>query len=264
MLFEGKPMGRLHETPYYTRIALLGIAMYVGIEVVTLVVNLILEPSEWAYPVVVGGIVGAIGAVIYFVRPWGLIVGVLGGLVGILFSLNGLGDNLASPDSFFDFAYRAVIGLPATIFVLGGSIAGLVQHVRRRTSTSGPANVTSAVKSVLGLVAILSIASAVLTVASVHSVSLADKEGAITITAFGLRYDTDTLMATANGTTKIVFNNDDLGIHTFTIDAIDVDVRAGPLSEELLELNSPKPGTYVFYCRISGHEELMRGTLTVR
>src|SRR5260221_3216767 len=178
--FEDKPVNRLNERPYYTRIALLGIAMYLLIEGVILVVNLILEPSEWTYAVIVGGIAGAIGAVIYFVRPWGLIVGVLGGLVGILFAIDGLVDNLSSPDSFFDFAYRPIIGLAAAIFVLGGSIAGLVQHVRRRTSTSGPANVTRAVKGVLGLVAFLSITSAVLTVASVHGVSAAEKEGAIT------------------------------------------------------------------------------------
>jgi uncharacterized membrane protein len=84
--------------------------------------------------VIVGGLAGAIGAVISFVRPWGQVVGVLGGLVGILFSMNGLGDNLSSPDSFFDFAYRPVIGLAAIIFVLGGSTAGLVQHFRHRTS----------------------------------------------------------------------------------------------------------------------------------
>ena len=257
-------MDRLNKTPYYTRIALLGPAMYLLIEVAILVVTLILQPKEWAYAVIVGGIAGAVGAVIYFVRPWGLIVGVLFGLVGILFTLNGLGDNLSSPDSFFDFAYRPVIGLAAAILVLGGSIAGLVQHVRRRTSTSGPVNVTRVVKGVLGLVAVLSLTSAVLTVASVHRLSPADKDGAVTLTAFGLRYDTDTLMASANGTTRIVFKNDDLGIHTLTIAALDVDVRAGPRSEELLELHAPKPGTYVFYCRISGHEELMRGTLIVR
>ncbi len=257
-------MNKLHERSYYTRIALLGIAMYLLIEVVILVVNLILEPSEWAYAVVVGGIAGAIGAVIYFVRPWGLIVGVLGGLVGILFAIDGLGENLSSPDSFFDFAYRPIIGLAAAIFVLGGSIAGLVQHVRRRTSTSGPASVTRAVKGVLGLVAILSIASAVLTVAGVHRVSAAEKVGAITITAHGLKYDTDTLIAAVNGTTKFLFKNDDPIIHTFTIAALDVNVKVGPRSEALFELHSPTSGSYVFYCRISGHEDLMHGTLTVQ
>jgi hypothetical protein len=66
-------MQRLKEKPYYTRIALLGIAMYLFIEVVILIVTLIFEPSEWAYACIVGGIAGALGAVIYFVRPWGLL-----------------------------------------------------------------------------------------------------------------------------------------------------------------------------------------------
>ena len=256
-------MQRLKEKPYYTRIALLGIAMYLFIETVILVVTLIFEPSEWAYACIVGGIVAALGAVIYFVRPWGLIVGVFFGLLGIAFAIDGLGDNLSSPDSFLDFAYRPVVGLAAAIFVLGGSSAGLVQHFRGRASASGPANVTRAVKGVLGLVAILSIMSAVLTVAGVKGVSAADKQGATTITAHVTRFETDILTAAANGTTKFVFKNDDPIIHTFTIDALNIDVRVGPRSEKLFELKSPKPGTYDFYCRITGHTEQMHGTLTV-
>ncbi len=188
-------MQRLNEKPYYTRIALLGIAMYLFIEVVILIVTLIFEPSEWAYACIVGGIAAAVGAVIYFVHPWGLIVGVLFGLLGIAFAMDGLGDNLSSPDSFLDFAYRPVVGLAAAIFVLGGSSAGLVQHVRGRTSTSGPTSVTRAVEGVLGFVVILSVFSAVVTVAGVNGVSAADKLGATTITAQVTKYDTDSLTA---------------------------------------------------------------------
>ena len=79
---RGHTMQRLKEKPFYTRIALLGIGMYLFIEAVILVVTLVTEPSEWAYACIVGGIALALGAVIYFVRPWGLIVGVLGGLFG--------------------------------------------------------------------------------------------------------------------------------------------------------------------------------------
>jgi len=261
--FEAKALRRLIEKPYYTRIALLGIAMYLFIEVVILIATLIFEPSAWAYACIVGGIAGAVGAVIYFLRPWGLIVGVLFGLLGIAFAMDGLGDNLSSPDSFLDFAYRPVFGIAAAIFVLGGSSVGLVQHFRGRTSTSGPANVTRAVKGVLGLVAILSIFSAIRTVAGVNSVSATDRQGATTITAHVTRFETDTLTAAANGTTKFVFGNDDPILHTFTIDALNIDVKVGPRSEKLFELTSPKPGTYEFYCRISGHQEQMHGTLTV-
>ena len=257
-------MNVLKQRPYYTRIALLGVAMWLVIEAVILIVNLIFTPDWWLYAVVVGGIFGAIGAAIYFVRPWGLIVGVLGGLVAILFSTDGIGDNLSSPDSFFDFAYRPVIGLAATIFIVGGSVAGLVQHVRGRTSTSGPSSVTLAVKCVLGLVVVLSLVSAALTVTGVDRLSAADKEGATTITASGLAFDTATLTAAADGATKIVVRNDDMGVHTFTVAALGIDVKVGPRSENLIELTSPTPGTYEFHCRIKGHEDLMHGTLTVR
>ena len=256
-------MPRLNEKPYYTRIALLGIAMYLFIEAVILIVTLIFEPSEWAYALIVGGIAGAVGAVIYFVRPWGLIVGVLFGLVGMLFASDGLSENLSSPNSFLDFAYRPVIGLAAAVLVLLGSIAGLIQHIRGRTSTSGPAYVTNAVKGVVGLVAILSISSAVLTVAGVSRLSAADKQGATTITAHVTKFDTATLTASADGTTKFVFTNDDPIVHTFTIDVLDIDVKVGPRSEKGFSLTSPKPGTYEFHCRITGHGEQMHGTLTV-
>jgi hypothetical protein len=231
---------------------------------VILIINLIFAPSWWLYAVVVGGIFGAIGVAIYFVRPWGLVIGVLGGLVAILFATDGIGDNLSSPDSFLDFAYRPVIGLAAAIFILGGSVAGLVQHVRRRTSTSGPSIVTGAVRGVVGLVVIVSLLSAVLTVAGVDSVSAADKEGATTLTAFGLTFDTATLAAAADGATKIVVRNDDTIVHTLTVAALGIDVKVGPRSENLIVLTSPKPGTYEFYCRLTGHWETMHGTLTVR
>jgi uncharacterized cupredoxin-like copper-binding protein len=261
---EATAMNLLNQKPYYTRIALLGIAMYLCIEVVILIINLIFTPSWWLYSVVVGGIFGAIGAAIYFARPWGYIVGILGGLVAILFATDGIGDSLSSPDSFFDFAYRPVIGLAAAVFILGGSVAGLVQHVRRRTSASGAPNVTVAVKAVLGLVVILSLLSAVLTIAGVDRVSAADKKGATTITANGLTFDTATLTAAADGTTKIVVRNDDTIVHTFTVGALGIDVKVGPRSENLIVLTSPKPGTYEYYCRITGHWETMHGTLTAR
>ena len=166
-------MNSLKQKPYYTRIALLGVAMWLSTAALNVIANLIFVPEWWLYGVVVGGIFGAIGAAIYFVRPWGLIVGVLGGLVAILFSTDGIGDNLSSPDSFFDFAYRPIIGFAASVLLLGGSVAGLVQHVRGRTSTNGPSNVTLAGKGILGLVVIVSILPAVLTVAGIDPIGRA-------------------------------------------------------------------------------------------
>jgi uncharacterized cupredoxin-like copper-binding protein len=249
--------------PFYTRIALLGISMFLFFDALILIAILLFEPGAFAYPFIVGGIAAAFGLVIYFWRPWGLAVGVLGGLLALMFVSDSYADNITSPDSFFDFAYRPVFGLAGALFLLGGSSVGLVQHFRHRTSTDGPVVARRAVQGVLGLVAVLSLYSAVMTVAGIDSVSADDKAGATTITANVTKFDTDALEATAGSTTKFVVKNDDPIIHTFTIDALDIDVKVGPRSEALLVLDAPTAGTYEFHCRISGHEN-MRGMLTVK
>jgi plastocyanin len=249
--------------PYYTRLALAGIAVYIVIEVIILTTTLIIEPSEWEYAVIVGGVALAGGLAIYFWQPWGLVAGLLGGLFGIAFSLDGIGDNLSSPDSFLDFAYRPVIWLGGTILVLTGCAGGLIQHFRRRTSTSGPVIVTRGAMAVLGIVAVLATYSAVLTVAGIDHLSAAEKEGATVLTSRLWKFDLDNIEASSNGSTKIVLDNEDANIHTFTVDALDIDAKVGPLSEKLITLDTPPAGAYEFRCRIAGHED-MRGTLTVR
>ena len=68
-----------------------------------------------------------VGAAIYFWRPWGLVVGVLGGVLGLLFHGTTLPLALASPNSFYDFS-GAVLGTLGSLFILVGSVGGLVQH----------------------------------------------------------------------------------------------------------------------------------------
>ena len=72
--------------PFYTRIALLGLSIYLAFVAVLFAVTLALQPSEWEYPLIVGGIAGGVAQTIYLWRPWGLVVGLVVGLVGITFS----------------------------------------------------------------------------------------------------------------------------------------------------------------------------------
>lgn len=249
--------------PYYTRIALAGIALYLFIELLILVATLVFGPlSELWYPFLVGGLIVAGGAAIYFWHPWGLVVGLLGGLVGIMFSLDSIGENLSSPDSFLDFTYRPVFWSAGTLLLLVGSVAGLLQHFRHRTSPGGPRLVTLIARGVVAVVAILSVYSAVATIAGIDRVSAADRQGAVIITAHGAKFDLDALHAASAGSTKIVVRNDDPIVHTFTVDGLGIDVKVGPRSEKLIQLDGATPGTYQFHCRITGHSN-MRGTLTV-
>jgi plastocyanin len=66
-----------------------------------------------------------------------------------------------------------------------------------------------------------------------------------------------------SGKVTVAVSNRDLFWHTFTIDALKVDVRA-PVGRLRSVTFEAKPGTYTYYCRIPGHATLgMRGTLRV-
>lgn len=249
--------------PYYTRLALLGLGLYLSFVLLLLVLSLALEPSQWLYPCVVGGIGTALAAAVYFWRPWGLFVGLLGGLVGIPFSLDSIGANLSSPDSFIDFAYRPVVTLAATIILLTGCVSGLIQHFRKRTSPEGPKFVSIAVVGLLSAVGVLCLFSVVVTFTSVDHVSAVDSADATVLKARDLKFDRASLTASATGKTKILISNKDYIVHTFTVDGLGVDTKVGPRGESLVVLDAPKPGTYTFHCSVPGHES-MRGTLTVQ
>ena len=66
-----------------------------------------------------------------------------------------------------------------------------------------------------------------------------------------------------SGKVTVAVRNRDLFWHTFTIDALEVDVRA-PVGRLRTATFEAEPGTYTYYCRIPGHATLgMRGTLRV-
>jgi plastocyanin len=69
--------------------------------------------------------------------------------------------------------------------------------------------------------------------------------------------------AVPRGKVTVAVRNRDLFWHTFTINALKVDVRA-PVGRLRSVTFEAKPGTYTYYCRIPGHATLgMRGTLRV-
>jgi plastocyanin len=87
-------------------------------------------------------------------------------------------------------------------------------------------------------------------------------EGATEIETINVAFVPETIQAAA-GQVTVAVRNRDLFWHTFTIDALRVDVRA-PVGRLRTATFEARPGTYSFYCRIPGHETLgMRGTLTV-
>jgi plastocyanin len=137
-----------------------------------------------------------------------------------------------------------------------GAVAGLV-HLRDPAAGRGAAAPT-------GIVAVVFVfASLGLVWAMTDAELQVVPEGALEVQTTNVAFVPETLRA-SGGEVTVAVRNRDLFWHTFTIDALGVDVRA-PVGRLRTATFEAQPGTYSYYCRIPGHEALgMRGTLTVR
>ena len=140
------------------------------------------------------------------------------------------------------------------------SIVGLLTVIaafRRRPPVARPLGRTvAAVAIVAGLVAIASAGAA-------RPVQAASQSSSARIETKDTAYSTLELTARA-GEIRIEMTNNDLFWHTFTIDALGVDLRV-PLAGTRAAVFTAAPGVYQYYCQIPGHASAgMRGTLTVR
>ncbi|MGE0056725.1 MAG: cupredoxin domain-containing protein [Dehalococcoidia bacterium] len=253
-------MQRIMDRPFYTRIALLGVALVLSLAAFLFVVILIFSPDDVVFPIIMGVVALIVGALILFIPyPWGLVFAVLAGAVCFLFVSDKPELSFGSPDSFFDFIFP-VMFVPAGLFLLVGGITGLVQHFRHQP-TNGNSTLVAGVKGVFAVVVALLAISAVLTVLNLGSASAADKEGAAYLKTKDDEFTNQAISASPSG--KIVIDNRDPYLHTFTIDDLDLDVKIGGGSYAVINLDNVKPGEYFFHCRVSGHES-MDGKLTVQ
>jgi plastocyanin len=137
-----------------------------------------------------------------------------------------------------------------------GAVAGLV-HLRDPAAGRGAAAPTGVLAVVfifasLGLVWVMTDAAPQVAPA-----------GALEVETVNVTFVPDSLRA-SSGEVRVAVRNRDLFWHTFTIDALGVDVTA-PVGQLRSAAFEARPGTYSYYCRIPSHATLgMRGTITVR
>jgi plastocyanin len=85
----------------------------------------------------------------------------------------------------------------------------------------------------------------------------------VSVFARDTKFDPETLHAEP-GEVGIVFKNDDLFWHTFTISDLDASVTVATAGRRRLVIHDVKPGTYRYVCAIPGHESAgMKGELIV-
>ena len=86
----------------------------------------------------------------------------------------------------------------------------------------------------------------------------------VTIEAREFGFSPAAVTISASGATRIVVKDAGGIVHNLTIDELEIQVVVPPGSSGEVTIVDPEPGTYLFYCSISGHREAgMVGTLTV-
>jgi plastocyanin len=151
--------------------------------------------------------------------------------------------------------------IPASLvaFSLAGLIGAGGALARRRDPAAGNGAAATA-----GLLSVVFVATSLFLVGVMTPApSRQAPPGALLVESRNVAFDPTALTAPA-GKVTVAMRNRDLFWHTFTVDALALDLRV-PVGRLRAATFDARPGTYRFYCGIPGHATLgMRGTLTVR
>lgn len=172
---------------------------------------------------------------------WARIVGVVVAVlaIGLLF---WTAFGLQHPASFFDFM-PGVLVVPGALLAIVASIAAIVAARRGHLTARAEGGERRAIGVVTASVLLLALVSGVLTVVGQTTV-----EAGGDATEVGFRngeFDRETYEVA--GGSEIVVRNLDPFAHTFTIDALEIDVVLGPRSSALVAIPT-EPGDYIVYC----------------
>ena len=151
--------------------------------------------------------------------------------------------------------------IPASLvaFSLAGLIGAVAAAVQLRDPDAGRGTAWPT-----GLLAMVFVFSSLgLVWALTDAERLTAPAGAVVVETTNVAFVPETLQA-RGGEVTVALRNRDLFWHTFTIDALGVEVRS-PVGRLRTATFEARPGRYSFYCAIPGHASLgVRGTLTVR
>ncbi len=167
---------------------------------------------------------------------------VLGLAAGVMLFWTAFG--LAQPQSFFDFV-PGVLVLPGALLALVAGIGAIRAQRRGDLTTATQQGERRGIAIVLGLVGVLAVASGIGTLAGRTTVDDSRADAVVDMKDFEFTHDGYEI---AGGSTVLVKNKDPF-VHTFTVDALDIDVTVGPGSEKLIEIPD-EPGSFIVYCTL--------------
>jgi plastocyanin len=234
--------GRGGARPRWTRLATLGLILAALGPLLMFGASLAWGLEDFAFFGIVG-FVALVGAfLVWRFGVWGKVAGIVVALL-VALALFWTAFGLATPSSFFDFVPGTLV-IPGALLAIASSVGAIVAHRRGHLSRSAAGGERAAIRVAIAVVVVLMVLSGVLTAVGRETVDGA--AGAdLTVELSDFEFDRNEY-SLAGGTTVLVKNSDPL-LHTFTVDELDIDVKLGPGSEEIVEIPD-EPGSYILYC----------------
>jgi plastocyanin len=174
-------------------------------------------------------------------------------LAALLFSVPFLVEALIHPESLADFIPLVIF----TVSLLVGTVAA-VPSFRQGRGPSGASGLPRTIA--VGAGALIVAASVLSVLAFVGIDDVPAQTGDIRVVTEDIEFHPAEIDA-EGGTVSVHITNRDSTRHTFTIDALGVDLNVPPNSTQRVSF-AARPGTYRFYCR--PHGPGMEGELVVR
>ena len=231
----------IRSLPVYTRVALGGLLLLALAPVIGLVANII-QSNSGALPVnVITAILPlAIAGLVSRYGRWALVAAAVYGVLvpAVVFIGGGL------------------------VSLVGGTASFVASRREERPRISTGARERLAFRGVASVLGALVFVSLVLAVTGRHTLADEEKAGATVVRTEGFQFRPDWFAIPDGRINRIVVDNRDLVVHTFTIKALDIHLTVDPKSEGLVELPDVGPGAYTYTCQVPGHDN-MKGTLQI-
>lgn len=204
-----------------------------------------------------------VAAVVWRFGRWTLLLSALYGLPPLIISVALLSFTFIHLDSFLQFLpLLLVLGIGSLISLVAGTRA-FAAYRRGHAAPASPETARRWLRAAVAAVVVLSVASAVLAFAGRSTVAAGAAAGATEITLQFPNIEPSAVEVGVGHTVQLLVRNDDWGLHTFTMDELDVDYAMRPRGSRLIEFTPTEAGEYRYFCRVLGHDA-MEGTLLVR
>jgi plastocyanin len=244
---QGGPINDARPLPRWRPVLVAAALAQILFEVLFMVVN-----GEVVRPVIVWSALLAIGLFVLGKRrrAGAALLGFVS-LVHFATSAAFLAEGLVHPESFWDFWLGWSIVLTAGLGVLAAAAVW-------RQEDDGSKRARAVSLGIMALIVALGILGGAATIAYDSDSA---QDGDIALSARNVEFEPARLSAAGRDIAVFVENEDPFR-HTFSIDALDVDLELPGGKAARVEFTA-EPGTYEIYCAVPGHED-MKGELVVR